>query len=783
MLPWSVPGTKRAQFQMRSEFLGTSELVPLGGAYAKSCTKMWDGAPSDLWEYTGSDEDADGLPDWWEAYAKAQGYYTGDDLSWDTEVTYNGRKMPAATAYQIDIYKGVMPVNGVAKLDPAYQSSVDTDGDLIPDWWEKLYDVEEYGALDDPDGDGLCNYVEFLLSVAFDVGAKFDPLNAYSASRTEPDYFFPIGSVYAGELFTDHDMMDDRLEDSWGAAFASRLAWDGQKDADEDGWSNFAEASYHDFTARIIANYASHIVGDAEIKDMPIPTLKLTLRYNGSQPLTGTGGQQGGAQGGGQGGQGGNEDANTLAPLVVQTFTRAPYVVPDATFNVQPGEATANTVYLGAWAERTVGGTLTPGYVNPGTFKIEYAEVDRNDAYTFQINDLTPLSPEYAAAYPAGLYRGTYEDYMGALGMFGPDYVELQSSDFAWASFQDPAAITVTQDESGEDGYICRMGERIGHINLMTGQFSLDMGPLADLAVVATNATGGTFSMAQSVLRITYDSVVPKLQSNKLNLYLGEPQTGYVKEGPNVIVAFYDLDGDGKYTAGEPMGCAMDVDVDGNVRPQGALRRGRRRLLRPRRGPALGRQVPAPARRAHARQRRGHQPARRLQPRARRPLGRDGPARVLQRGGRAPERRARPRLVVPLRRGGEQLGGEVGGHRPDGDHLPHRARQRHDRHGRDEQPLRHRDDAPLRRGDAAHAPDRAQPGQCGRRRPRRAADVQVVDGRLQLLHGVPAADPVRLDGRLGLRRAARAVGRPERRLHVHGRRLRGRHDLGHAREQ
>ncbi len=294
---------------------------------------------------------------------------------------------------------------------------------------------------------------------------------------------------------------------------------------------------------------------------MPIPTLKLTLRYNGAQPLTGTGGQQGGGQGGGQGGQGGNEDANTLAPLVVQTFTRAPYVVPDATFNVQPGEATANTVYLGAWAERTVGGTLTPGYVNPGTFKIEYAEVDRNDAYTFQINDLTPLGPEYAAAYPAGLYRGTYEDYMGALGMFGPDYVELQSSDFAWASFQDPAAITVTQDESGEDGYICRMGERIGHINLMTGQFSLDMGPLADLAVVATNATGGTFSMAQSVLRITYDSVVPKLQSNKLNLYLGEPQTGYVKEGPNVIVAFYDLDGDGKYTAGEPMGCAMDVDV------------------------------------------------------------------------------------------------------------------------------------------------------------------------------------------------------------------------------
>lgn len=550
---------KRAEFQVRNSFLGTSELVPLGGAFAKACDKMWDNSPADLWEYTGVDSDEDGLPDWWETYAKAQGYYTGDDLSWDTEVTYNGRPMSAAQAYQIDLYKGVMPVNGVATLKPEFQSTVDSDGDLIPDWWEALYDVREYGAYDDPDGDGLCNYVEYLLSVVFDVGVKFDPLNAYSASATELDYFWPIGKVYAGEIFTDHDMINDKLEDSWGAKFGSRLAWDRDLDVDEDGWSNFAEASYHDFTSHIIANHASHIVGDAEIKDLPIPTLKLRLRYNGSQPLTG------GSGNGGQGGQGGGNnngqaDNNSLAPIVVQTFTREGNVVPDATFNVQPGEALQNTVYLGAWSDRVVSGTLTPGYVNPGTFKIEFAEVDRNDDYTFEIKDLTALGADYAAAYPAGVYGGSYETYMAFYEMFGHNYVVLQSAEFAWNTFQEAEAITVTQDESGEDGYICCIGERMGNINLMTGAFSLNLKGLERMAVKGTNSTASV-GMSQMVLRVVYDSVVPKLQSNKLDLYLGEAPTGYVKEGKNTIVAFYDLDGDGKYTAGEPFGCAMDVDV------------------------------------------------------------------------------------------------------------------------------------------------------------------------------------------------------------------------------
>ena len=48
-----------------SDFIGTADLVPMGGAYSKTCPAMWDGnGVADAWEYTSVDTDADGLPDW-----------------------------------------------------------------------------------------------------------------------------------------------------------------------------------------------------------------------------------------------------------------------------------------------------------------------------------------------------------------------------------------------------------------------------------------------------------------------------------------------------------------------------------------------------------------------------------------------------------------------------------------------------------------------------------------------------------------------------------------------
>lgn len=552
------------EFALRSSFIATTDLVPLGGAYAKTCKKMWDRAASDAWELTGLDDDADGLPNSWEEYCRAN-YSPNidpetDELNWDTIVVRDGIEMTAGDAYKYDIGLGWQPDKS---FDSDYRATIDADGDNMPDWWEKAYGIIDSTDVDDDDGDGLSNWAEYLLSEVFEltnadgVRVKFSPTDATSASEFDLDYFFKIGELYAGEIFTDHDFMDDIQEDAWGKAYTSRYAWDAASDNDEDGWSNFAEARYNDFTKAIAAPYVSHVVGDSEIKDMPIPTLKLTLRYNGDQPLTG---EDPNNQGGnGQGG--GAQVSGSLAPIVVQTYTDSELIKPDATFTVQPGEESENTTYIGAWAEKTVSGTLTPGYVNGTSLKIEFAEVDRNDNYSFFVGDLTAVDPAFALEWPTGYYVGDYETYMALYSRYGSEYIVLQAGEFAWNEFAESNVITITQDEKGENGFICNLGERIGTINLKTGDYSLDLTTLKYQGAQGTNAQQAVVSMAQMVLRFKYNSVVPALQNNKLELFLGETSNGFVKEGKNTIVAFYDLDGDGKYTPGEPMGTATDVDI------------------------------------------------------------------------------------------------------------------------------------------------------------------------------------------------------------------------------
>lgn len=553
------------EFSMRSRFLDTTDLVPLGGAYAKTCKKMWDGAPADAWELTGHDDDADGLPNSWEEYCRVN--YSGNSdpiagpIGFDTIVIRDGIEMTAGQAYKYDLALGWQPNAG---FDEEYKATIDTDGDNMPDWWENLYGIIDSTDIDDDDGDGLSNWAEYLLSEVFDLKnadgtrVKFSPVDATSVSEFDLDYFFRIGELYAGEIFTDHDFMDDIQEDAWGKSYTSRYAWDADSDNDEDGWSNFAEARYNDFVKSITPPYISHVVGDSEIKDMPIPTLKLTLRYNGNQPLTGD--DDDSNQGGNNQGNGA-QVSGTLAPIVVQTFTGSELGKPDATFTVQPGEESENTTYIGAWGKKTVSGTLTPGYVNGTSLKIEFAEVDRNDRYSFFVGDLTTVDPATAAQWPMGYYISDYETYMELYSRYGSEYVVLQADEFGWHEFTESNVITVTQDEFGENGFICMHGERIGTINLKSGDYSIDLTPLQYQGVQGTNATQAVVSMSQMVLRFKYNAVVPALQNNRLELFLGETDRGFVKEGKNTIVAFYDLDGDGKYTPGEPMGTAVGVDV------------------------------------------------------------------------------------------------------------------------------------------------------------------------------------------------------------------------------
>ncbi|MBO7675264.1 MAG: LamG domain-containing protein, partial [Atopobiaceae bacterium] len=60
----------KCRFQVRNSFIGTADLVPMGGAFAKTCKKMWNDGASDPWEQTRDDTNGDGIPDWWEEYAR-----------------------------------------------------------------------------------------------------------------------------------------------------------------------------------------------------------------------------------------------------------------------------------------------------------------------------------------------------------------------------------------------------------------------------------------------------------------------------------------------------------------------------------------------------------------------------------------------------------------------------------------------------------------------------------------------------------------------------------------
>ncbi len=531
----------RYRFYLQTMFIGTSDLVPMGGAYAKTCDEMWDGSAADAWEYTGTDSDADGLPDWWEAIAVSSYGADADTLTWDSTVTYNGASMPAYQAYLIDLALGMQP-DGTT--DSTYASTADEDSNSIPDWWEDLYGVKGAGLLADSDNDGLSDYVEYLLSFVFDLGQIFDPTKPYSVNGYDIDYFYPIGKLYAGAIFTDADMMEDSWEGTYDSSYVDRNTWDATSDNDADGWSAFSECRYNTFTSTIVANQISHIFNESEVKDFPVPTLKVTLRYNGSQDISTSSSSTTDSD---------NQEENSLAPIVIKTYTetglQSDNVVADATFTIEPGETVDRTAYLGRWGERIARGTLTPGYVVSSSLTLETAYAAQSDSYTWTISD---------SALYGGTKTGTYAEYLADYNLYGATNVTLATYDTSWTTLADSSTLTVAQIGDSNDAYICLNGKQYGSLNLQTGEFSLDLESLGDYVPAGTNTT---YSLTDAYFRFTYQSQVPVTQSQKLTLYLGTPNTGAVVEGKNNIVAIYDLDGDGAYTAGEPLGYAYDVDV------------------------------------------------------------------------------------------------------------------------------------------------------------------------------------------------------------------------------
>ena len=537
------------------------DLLPLGGAFAKyvpASIGLWDGqGASSAWENTGLDGDNDGLPDWWQEYADSayrwDGIPSGETVTWDTVVDYNGLKIAAWEAYLRDLAKGmyVDKDGNVQDGSGEYVQRADSAAAGVPDWWMELYGIKGESGLDDHDNDGLPNYVEYLLSEVFRLqGVAFDPTRAESAQPGVLDYFYKVGDLYVGEIFTDHDLVDDSWESVYSTDYASRLKYDPYADADLDGWSNRSENRYAKQCMPIVADEQSHYTaGDGLLADYPIPTVELTLRYDGVR-----------------------RDEVSAAPLVVQTFTGANLTHgADATFNIAGAEETASsgtssadktsdksvsrTRTLGGWSNRHVVGTLTPGYINKNSLALQFCYDPTVETYNWEFR--------YSASSAWYTARGTRKEYDAAKRKYGDANVSLLSRGTDYVELDD-VEVRSSLDSQTATWIHTKSGQVLGTVDLTSGAFDLDLGVFKDQYVVNSTNSSDRVSLEDQFFRIAY-STNPSVGLPR-KLYLGEADTGYVREGKNQVFVWADLNDDGVFTVGEPCGYARDVDISWRTR-------------------------------------------------------------------------------------------------------------------------------------------------------------------------------------------------------------------------
>ena len=533
------------RFENRTSSLGTTDLVPMGGAFAKSCTAMWDGlGASDVWAYTGDDLNSNSIPDWWEKVAK-ESYEAADGFTWETLVKYNGQWMTAREAYIRDLAAGMQP-NG--KIDEAFKAMVDSDNDGILDWWENLYGIFAQDGRADSDGDGLSNMAEYLSSEAFSSWGfpRISPITAYSMAsdgRVVPDYFLTVGSLYLGEMLSDHDFCEDDWEDLYAhrvdgtteRLFASRFVSDLWADYDGDGWSNYAEcrAGTDPTTEKTISFVSDDFV------EYPIPTIETVVRYNGSQKATGTLV----VKAYGPTSKDGVADAEWLMAIGGQAASSD---------SASSGSSSSDTA-VGISFERQLGTNpgskitynLGSGMIVPGTVSVSFRDLNawKNNGDGTAVN---------LAASGTSWVEGLREANVGT---------GAQSGELAM----------------GATGYV------VGSVNYKTGEVTIDYTKLGEYLYMigesnsGGNGGGGVYSwftpsanevfeclaISRSFVKIEWRGQVVGSEKS-WNFNLAKADKGHVREGTNSFEAFLDLNGDGVWTAGEPFGVATDVGVSWN---------------------------------------------------------------------------------------------------------------------------------------------------------------------------------------------------------------------------
>ncbi len=358
---------KRYNFSNRSAYAASKStaLLPLGGAFAKRMVEMWDGnGAASAWANTGVDRDSNGFPDWWEKYAK--GVYSElkgvtDVLTKEMKVTRNGVVMSLREAYLRDLVAGLVPnANATGgELKSEYADKADVDYDGLPDWWENIYGITSSVAQDDSDNDQLSNWAEYLIGEGF-VKYGFpmvSPISMRTGDGQEvPDYYLAVGQLYLGEMFADHDFMEESWEALYDVSMISRAVYDPWDDPDDDGWSNFAECR----AATDPTKQGFPGLDGFTTEEYPIPTVNLKVKYNGNGTLN--------------------------APLYVKAYSDYS-MIPDAVWTV--GTGVENEKYIGYNPNKEITIIMGPASVEPGSVKLYFKSTRwyDSDGYVHTIDD------------------------------------------------------------------------------------------------------------------------------------------------------------------------------------------------------------------------------------------------------------------------------------------------------------------------------------------------------------------------------------------------------------
>ena len=549
------------------EFSGTSDLLPLGSAFAKRLPEYWDGeGPEDARVITTDGSDLDGDPD-------AAGI-----PQWAIDAGYT-----TAEAYARALAAGLRP--GMTAIPPAgdpFGSVImqDADSNGIPDWWEKMYGVEGQGPYDDADNDGLSNYHEWLISEGGEADGfgqangfpVLDPNNSRSLrdyGQAVPDYFLGLANagskwsnVYFGFIATDHDFIENWWEKQYANGYSNASVYDPMNDWDENGWSNYAEARYQMWRGLYKGDEIDgwNVDGSFHVDFSPEPAVAVRSTYFGVQDLT----------------------SNTVHPQmpVIVTATRTSEKTGriDSKFVAVPSDVTAAddgnacNQYLGPYRAGSIKhGFLSPGCLVPTTVLFYKANLANAD-YKFW-----KLVWQTGIAGPNWWWEGTTpvvtNHYSGALSEYSSFLREYPAAQLEQAPLTWDLVGSVISDAQGRIGTIvhAESGAKFGTIDLHSGEYSLSM---TELHKVDSNPD----QLPNSVFMVAYASKIgnewPQTiyfsNTKELDLSVEQEQRGVgrVMEGENTVTSLIDLDGSGNYTPGEPFGVVMGVDVGWHKVPE-----------------------------------------------------------------------------------------------------------------------------------------------------------------------------------------------------------------------